>query len=1105
MQRLGDDLRLSATDLMRFAVCPHATRLDLARLHGEGPEPADDSADARLLQRRGDLHEEAHLDHLKADGGVVEIARDQGFGAAVEATQEALRGGARHVFQGALEGGMWGGWSDFLERVERPSQLGDWSYEVADTKLKRKPAPGHVLQLVLYSDLLARVQGTVPERAHVVLGDGARFTFRLDEVSDYARAMRDRLENFVAAPPDTRAVPCAACPLCRWREHCAAVWEAEDSLFRIAGIARGQVAKIEAAGVTSMAELSRHEGEVPRLAAPTLDRLRMQASLQTARPERGPHHALRPAQPGKGFDLLPPPHPEDLFYDIEGDPHYEEGGTDGLEYLHGIWAKAAFTAVWAHDRAEEKAALSRLMDLFAQVLEAHPGAHVYHYAPYEITALKRLTMQHGLGEARLDRWLRAGRFVDLYAVVRNGIFASEPSYSIKDMEALYGFARTGEVTTAGGSVVAYEAWREEGDGAILDEIEHYNRLDCVSTEELRDWLLSIRPEGTGETVARPATDTDDEKELAAQALHDSLMNADLPEGRGQLLYDLAQYHPREKKPVAWAVFDAAAKDVGDLCEDLDCLGGLTATGAAEAMTAKSRERTYRWPAQETKLRAGADAAISVPGEPFPVAVTVRALDRAARSVTVRTTHEGALADRIDLLPSWSLRTQSIETAIANVIEDQLGPCTNGAAEALLSRALPTLSGNLDMADLAQVDPVEAMIRATRALDGGVLPVQGPPGTGKTYVTARAILALVRQGRRVGVCSNSHDAIRNVLMGCIDALEDDDTDLTVADLSVGHKQRDGMDALDPPYDAIVKVPNAGAAEGIDVVGGTAWLFSSPDLADAFDTIFVDEAGQVPLANALALTQATRNLVLVGDPAQLPQVVQGAHPHPAGLSCLDWMLGGATTIPAERGLFLPVTRRMQPELATYISRQFYEGRLSAHPDTARQSVEADGLPSTGAWRVPVAHDGRVQHAPEEVAAIEATIDRLLNGRMTDREGRARALRPSDIIVVAPYNLQVNALTDALHGIRCGTVDRFQGQEAQVVLVSMTASSAEATARGLDFLLSRQRMNVAISRGKALSLVFAAPRLTETACTSVEHMRLVNALCALPAWTLGRDGDG
>ncbi len=1090
-------VRLSASDLMRFMSCAHASALDLERLHGRGPDPIEDSSDAILLQRHGDAHEAAHLAALKAEGDVAEIDRDLPFAEAVEATKQALATGARVIFQGALEGGAWGGWSDFLERVERPSALGAFSYEVADTKLKRKPDPRHLLQLALYSDLLAPLQGCGPERAHVLLGDGARATFRLAEFTAYARGARDRLEKFVASPHETRPVPSAACDLCRWRVHCHGVWLGEDSLYQVAGITRSQVSKIEAAGVGTMSALASRAERIPGLANLTLSRLRLQARLQTDAPDIGPHHALLAPAPGKGFDLLPKPDPGDLYYDIEGDPFYAVGGVDGLEYLHGVWDGEDFASFWAHDRAGERDALVDLFAFLDARLRAHPEAHVYHYAAYEITALRRLCARHGVGEAMLDRWLREHRFCDLYAVVRSGVAASQPSYSIKDLEPLYGFRRTGEVKTAGGSVVAYEEWRETGDEAILEEIEHYNRLDCVSTEGLRDWLISIRPEGPWPAPPEEQEPHHDEREEEVQRLRYRLLAADLPEGRGELMFDLAQFHAREAKPAAWAVFEAAGKIAEDLFDDLDCLGGLVAAGPPEPEK-RSVKRAYRYPPQETKLRAGNDASILLDG--VVSKVSILALDRRARTVSLKLApSQGAhLPERLDLLPTFAIPAQPIPEAIRSVVADQLGPRENVAADDLLARRAPRFSGGYSLPDAKGVEPVELLIEATGRMDNSVLPVQGPPGTGKTYVTARAILAQVRAGRRVAVSSNSHEAILNVLKGCVDALAEAGGEDAV---SIVHKGGRGAAPSPSPYDRIrIATSNRDAALATaDVVGGTAWLFSREEMAGGFDYLFVDEAGQVPLANLLAMTNAARNIVLVGDPRQLPQVIQGAHPHPANLSCLEWMLDGATTIPPGRGLFLPVTRRMHPALGGYISEQFYEGRLTSHETTARQSVVAPGLPKTGAWLIPVEHEGRAQDCPEEVALIRRIIDRLAGGVWTERDGRSRALKREDVIVVAPYNAQVNALVEALPGVRVGTVDRFQGQEAPVALVSMTASSAEETSRGLGFLLSRERLNVAVSRGQALSLVLASPRLAETPCRTVEEMRLVNTLAALPLWRM------
>lgn len=1085
MRDIGGTILFSATDLMRFMGCAHATRLDLMRLRGEGPEPREDSEDAALLQKQGDAHEAAHLARLKAAGrAVAEIARGD-LRANAEETVVALRSGVDVVFQGAFLSGRWGGWSDFLVRVKRPSALGPYSYEVADTKLKRKPHPKHVLQLVLYSDLLTELQGVAPENAHVELGNGERATLRLSDYRDYARAARRRLEAFVDDPVPTRPMPCVDCGLCRWKDHCDSVWEAEDSLFNVANIARGQVKKFEAQGVATLAALAGRTDPVRGMAVETFERLRAQARLQQARKTGAPHFELRLAQPGRGFDLLPEPKAGDVFYDIEGDPHYE----GGLEYLHGIWFDGTFRAFWAHDHGAEARALAELLDFFRARLAAYPDAHIYHYAPYEITALRRLTAKYGIGEAFLDRLLRERRFVDLYAVVRGGIVASEPNYSIKSLEAFYGLERSGEVKTAGGSVVAYERWRETQDKAILDEIEDYNRVDCISTEKLRDWLAGIRPAVPWPVLGESAGEKEAGEDAEAAALRARLASSGLPQEWQAMLFDLGMFHKREAKPAWWSIFDSLGREDDELIEDLDAMGGLVAVGTVEPVK-QSVQRRYQYPSQETKLRVGKKPTVPAP-EGLAV-VTIADLDRARREVVLKVGKARAelLADRLTLHPEKPIGTDVLAEAMRDVIADQCGAVRYRAVDDLLARSAPRLTG---VGPIMQGnDPVAGMVAAVRRMEGTVLPVQGPPGTGKTHVTARAILALVREGFRVGVTSNSHEAIRNVLMGCLNAMEDEDLPLEIDMVHKVSSEEDGY-----PHGVAIRrtTDNAEAAAGRQVVGGTAYFFAREENVQAFDWLFVDEAGQVGLANMAAIGRAARNIVLVGDPRQLPQVIQGSHPEPANLSCLDWMLGGHATVPLDRGIFLGVTRRMHPGVNGFISEQVYEGRLESHPDTAVQSVTGTRFPNAGAFWVPVPHEGNAQIAPEEVEAIRAACAELVGGRWTGKDGATRLLRAHDIIVVAPYNAQVNALREALPvGIRVGTVDKFQGQEAPVCIVSMTASSAEETPRGMDFLFSLNRINVAVSRAKALALVFGAPRLREAKCETVEQMRLVNSLCAI-----------
>lgn len=1094
MRRTTNGIRLSASDLVRYTACSHATRLDLASLHGKGPEPAAAGDDALLLQMHGEEHEARYLADLEAAGkSIIQIEKDtMSMDAAVRVTREALHQGPDVIYQAALQDGLWGGYADFLERVEKPSVLGGYSYEVVDAKLKRSPSPEHVLQLVLYSDLLGKVQGLAPERAHLQLGTGDRVSVALSEYAAYARGVRGRLEEFVRQPSETRPIPCPSCDLCRWREHCDARWKEEDSLFQVAGITKSQVARLEDAAIETMAALARRESRVPRLAKETREKLAIQASLQDARKQGAPTFELRKLETGKGFFLMPQPNPGDLFYDIEGDPYYREGGTEGLEYLHGVWGGNSFHVYWGHDLQEEKEALERLFELFQATIARHPGAHIYHYAPYEVTALRKITMRHRFGEAQMDQWLRERRFVDLYAVVRGGIIASEPSYSIKDMEAFYGVQREGKVTTYGGSITAYERWRATGDQAILDELEEYNRIDCESTEKLRDWLLGNRPDVLWRTLGEGITEHANKVDDAFNDLFETIERANLPDARKQLLKDLGVFHWRESKPAAWAVFAAAEKEFEDLCEDMDCLVGLEAEGEQRPVK-RSVERRYRYPPQGTKLHENSRPQFAIGENQFRT-VTISALNRATREVTLKIgTRSGAkLPDRLDLLPNFALNARPIPEAIRAVIADQCGARENRAAEDLLARNAPRFRGQSPLPLTGRVDVLGGLVAAANAMDATVLPVQGPPGTGKTYVSARAICALVQAGYRVGVSSNSHAAILNVLMACVDAFRETGSSTT----GIVHKAGRDPAPLPEGYGAIRRVQsNTDAAIGAArIVGGTAWLFSREEQRRAFDYLFVDEAGQVSLANLVAMSNCARNLVLIGDPRQLPQVIQGAHPHPANLSCLDWVLGPGQNVAPDRGIFLPLSWRMHPDLCGYISSLYYNGRLGNHPSTANQAIHAPGLPQAGAFRMSVDHSGRAQECPEEIAAIQGLIQRLCAGEWTDRKGITRALTPRDIIVVAPYNAQVHALSQGLAHVRVGTVDKFQGQEAAVALVSMTASSAEETMRGIDFLLSRERLNVAVSRGRVFSIVVASPRLLHTHCSHIAHMRLVNALCAL-----------
>lgn len=1101
MHRIADQLRLSASDLMRFKGCRHASTLDLQFLDGGAVKPAPDSEEAALLQRQGDDHELAFLEKLKQSGRrVVEIAKDGlTLEQSVEQTLEAMRDGPDIIFQGALLGGAWGGYSDFLERVEQPSALGSWSYEVVDTKLKRKPDPKHVLQLSLYSDLIAAVQGVAPQAAHLELGDGSRFTVRLGDVSAYARHARKTFEDFLVARPATEAQPVTACTLCRWREHCRNEWEEKDSLALVAGISRSQRQKIEAAGIVTMRELAAANGRIPKLPSETQDRLRVQAELQSARRAGGPpSFRLRTVEAGKGLGLLPPPDDGDIFYDIEGDP-YVEGG---LEYLHGLWFRDrgdwVFKAFWAHDRDAEGRATADLVAFLVDHLRRHPRAHIYHYANYEIAALRRLTAAHRTSEAAMDQLQRERKFVDLFKVVSGGLIASEKGYSIKDLEAFYMEKRDGDVATAGASVVFYERWRETGEAELLDKIRDYNRTDCVSTQLLRDWLIrDVRPADLAwpdlaAAEAGPLANVEaEDEEIAALRARLAPVGERLGPDIAQLLLDLNFFHKREDKPGWWAIFDRLAQESEELLDDLDCIQGLEAISDPVKVTAQSYERDYRFPVQETKLRAGKKPCVKPAS--LPEDIDLRRVDTAAGTLTLRRTlARGPLPERLDLIPPMPLRNAALRNAITAVTEEILAvPGNLQAVEHLLTRRPPLFRTARAGAIIgAGGDLAVETASAIADMDRTTLAIQGPPGTGKTYVSALAIADLVGAGKRVAVSSNSHKAIGNLLKAVADRVRSDGRRCAIV-------QKTSDDGDDDAHPDIVLVAGNDAPEiaTADVVGATAWHFARYG-EPVFDYLIVDEAGQVSLANLLAMARAAHNIVLVGDPMQLPQPLQGTHPGVSGQSCLEYAIDGHRAIPSDRGIFMPVTRRMHPAVCDYISATVYESRLRADEAAGRQMlVASDGTSLVGAGVHAVEHYRCSQVSHEEIEAIRTRIDALAGASYRDRDGNERAIGHGDILIVAPYNAQVNALRSALPAaIRVGTVDRFQGQEAPVCLVSMTTSSGDELPRDIDFLFSLNRINVAVSRAQASAMVFASPLLLETRCRTVEEMTLVNALCAL-----------
>jgi uncharacterized protein len=1156
MQILEDGHRVvSATDLVGYLACENLTALERAALDGAVERPIRDDPELAILQERGLEHEQRFLAYLRELGhevvdGRASAERDPSqrqldwIQDNAARTLELMRDGADVIYQATFFDGTWLGYVDFLRRVEGPSDLGPYHYEVVDTKLARRTKGSALLQMCVYSDLVAQVQGRMPERMHVALGgSGHRVdSHRLNDYLAYYRSVKRRFTDAIgpnstfAYPLPLVPPPVSHCGVCRWQAHCEVLRTDADHLSQVAGIRSDQVRRLEDAGISTLTQLGTlaELPEIEGISGQALDVLAQQARLQVASIGREkPEYEFLPVEPNLGLAALPAPHAADLFFDMEGDPYAEE---DGLEYLFGVSdpsdpdASGAprFRPWWAHNRNEEKAAFEQFIDFLMDRWRANPQMHVYHYAAYERSRMGMLSTRHATREQEVDSMLRGGLFVDLYKIVRQSLRIGTPSYSIKKLEPLYGLNRTIALRDAGSSIVRYEQYVRSvsagtPDTAILEEIAAYNRDDCESNAGLRDWLEKCRleVEAQGVRVTRPQAVDEVERELterdrrvaqlAARLVAQVPIVAEQRIGRPELqatwlLANLLEWHRREEKVDWWSFFDRCSKSDLELVRDEEALGQLTWVEEVEQVKQSAVHR-YRFdPEQPYRLKEG-----DKPVDPRTRALagTIVKLDALNGILDL----SGALkADRPhprSLIPAGPVPATAQKEALERLGEwvaahGIAGPGPYRAAREFLLRR-PPRAGQADGTDLAPPgERIEDVARRlVLQLDETILPVQGPPGAGKTYVGAEMILELIAAGQRVGITAFTHKALTNLLNAVLDHAED--RGMTIrAVRKIENDEEVQTSWRYVPAESNPKVLERLLAQDVDVVAGTAWVWARSEFESQVDTLFVDEAGQMSLANVIAVSGAARNVVLLGDPQQLSQVRKGAHPEGVDFSSLEYVLDGEAVIDPRRGLFLPLTHRLHPAVTAFTSEVFYAGKLESAPETALQSLTASGeLTGMGVRWLPVSHRANHNSSAEEADLVELLYRELLGGTWTHSRGEVQPLTPASILVVAPYNAQVELLEERLRPIaeaaaigpgapRVGTVDKIQGQEAAAVIYSLATSSQEELPRSMEFLYSLNRLNVATSRGRCLAVIVGSPELLRVRVHTPYQMRLANAMC-------------
>ena len=1121
-----DQLRLAATDITTFASCLHASALDRAVATGRRSRPPlypDPSAE--LMRLRGKEHELAYLAALREVHAVEEIATQATEGAAL--TLEAMKRGVPVIYQGTLRhGSRWFGRPDFLCRVELPSSFGEWSYEPVDAKLARSAKANALLQLCFYSDLLAHVQGVLPKHMALVLGGMSVQPFETVRYVAYFRRLRKRLEEALAFASETYPEPVAHCDVCDYAPQCEARRRSDDHLSLVAGITTSQRRALYIGSVKTVADLAElplEEGtRVDGIGPAALTRVREQARVQVEGRDVGAllYELLPDRKDGRGLAMLPEPSLGDLFIDFEGDP-YAFG--DGIEYLFGIVGRegdsreATYTGLWAFDREGERAAFERFMALIVERRTRHPDMHLYHYDHYEPTALKRLAGRHATYVDELDVLLRGGVFVDLYRAVRQGIRASVESYSIKSLEPLFGYERTVPLRDATRCLVAFESWMEMRPTAIPDDplsdaIEGYNRDDCLSAMHLRDWLEQRREdfERSGAKLARPPL-------LTGEASAEQTEEQGRVHAVARALLDSVPIDPRRGAPTIARARCSRTCSTGT--------GGRTSRGTGSTSASASS------PTRSSKRTARRSAGLVYEGivgkeqRSFVHRYRFPPQDHAIRVA------RAAFEDSADAQVGGHRRRRSTTTPGSSTSSERpsrrrrtrrrsfpAGPSRTPTSARACSASASTSSRH----GLAAVEPYAAAVALLRR--EWPLPSDDGATIDETAVDARA------RGRRVGPAGPGparvgQDARRRA----------DDRGPAPRGQARGHHRQQpqghhatsstrrarrpresGVDLRAHPEERRrgrverrdgarqhATTPRCDRAR--DDRRGERWSRArrgcgrAPTCSASVDVLFVDEAGQMSLANVLARRAGANEPRPARRSAAARPAAEGRATRraPRCRRSSTSSASDARSMPGAAGCSSARRGGMHPACAA--SRR----RCSTRAGCSRSRARAPARSTARAARRdrPAVRAGRARTAtgtrrPRRSRWSRDSCRRCVDGgaTWTDRHGATQPARRSTTSSSSrPTTRRSRAAAEAPADRRSvGTVDKFQGQQAPVVIYSMATSTPEDAPRGMEFLYSLNRLNVAISRARCAAFLVASPSLFELRCKSERQMRLANAFC-------------
>ncbi len=1109
MKKVEGKLEFSITDIVRFFRSPYSSWATWANLEYPGTVflEKDMVQNSSLLLRSEKNEDDAKKYLINNYESVKQIQNP--LNSEVE-SKELISSKADVIVQPTLRRENFIGRADFLIR-NKENNL----YEVMDAKLAKQVKPEFLLQVCGYSWMLEEYQNSIPQKGWFFLGNQQVESFKLFEYYKFFIDLKEKfLDEVSNYSIDEHPTPRKWEVFEEFNDAANKYWQDNDALELIADISSRQIDILEKSNIKTVNQLIEFDEEyLQKIPHQTLDKIKRQASAQKKSNKDFTHIELRNDDESVHWlhTLLPDEQPGDIYFDLEGYPFYNFRTEDTLEYLYGVAYKDESGELvfkddlWAESELEEKYIFDQFVNWVEDRINKFPSLKIYHYAHYEKTSLLKSSQKFGLHEITIDKWIKDGRLVDLYQIIRKAFIIGKDSYSLKRIEEIPGYKRELDLNSGIDSIFYFEKYLSTNNEDIKNEILMYNMDDCFATEAVCVWLRSMKesyPYTFEYQEKEPTEPTEEDIEIQNyEELINNLDSETVSEESKNFMSTILGYYRREKKADFWELFNLLDLPIEEKVYNASSFAYLKLIEKPELLDGYYRlsyeclDNTFKKVKQGDEIILLVATNNSYEDVQFYATVSeitddpfVLTFDISEKQWKSKHEYDSSVVFSFD---SASAIVNPVPAKFGKVADSPFKALKNICDQFIETKNLPEIINEIlekkpstDISIANSTNPSsEDIYKICIKMQGSYLAIQGPPGTGKSTMLGEVIAKLYHDGYKVGLAAPNYASSLNL----------------AKKVSYYLNEGEVIDFLGGSEEIKKEIEeNEHIRSATDSQSNKSNLLSTfinrichKRYEDQFDFIVIDEVGQVPLATTLAATQATKNLVLIGDPQQLPQVKKGSHPNNNGFTTLEYLVGEGVTIQKELGVFLDKTYRLHPTINSFISTFFYDNRLLNDNFTSKRFLNSYKKPlvPSGIQFINVDHEGNTQASFEEIDALEDIIENLLTSEI-NLGSQIRKLVEEDILIVSPYNLQVYEIGKRLgEKFRVGTVDKFQGQEAPVVIVSLAASNYEDAPRGIDFILNYNRMNVALSRAQCLSIVIGSPKLTNLHYQSLNSIKLSN----------------